>query len=383
MADWKHKWKAKGQTFTHLLLSGGKLFVDDQHHGTFLNEYANAIARRHTEYIVETKTPVFRLFLDFDFSPPPDEMIMDAAIKSACNIAAYYFDVTSEAVILKKTTSSTEKVGIHVTWDAIFVDTATANAYRAHLVNRLEDACPDVPWKTIVDAAVFGGTGLRLPWSHKRDAPGVYVPSYTCSIDVFRDIPAIETAADIRAWIRRTSIRAPGASLTSTCIVTSSVPSSPSSASSSSAVHHASVAEYGPALNAFHDTLPQAYRDETHTFTGIHRFGDTCFVVRSSSKKCGNKNYAEHHTSTVYFVILKKGVAYQRCYCRKDEVRETGITCTDYAGPPWPLPQDVIDAFWPPPPKPVLDMLKIMDRTRPVLKRTKKKPNLKNRAETK
>ena len=375
--DWKNKWKAKGQSFTHLLLSGGKLLVDDQQHATFLNEYANAIARGNAEHIVETKTPIFRLFIDFDFSPPPEPCIVDAAVLSACKVASYYFDVDSDAVILKKTATSANKVGVHVTWDDVFVDAATANAYRAHLVSKLEDACPDIvpPWKTVVDAAVFGGTGLRMSWSRKRDAPGVYVPVQTCRVDVLSDVPAISTAFDIRTWVRRTSIRAPGAVPTRSCIVTAPPPPSPSSSASTS--QYANVSEYAEALSAFQKTLPEPYRDQR--FVGIHLFGDFCVILRSSSKKCGNKNFAEHLSSTVYFVVLKKGHAYQRCYCRKDELRGSGITCTDYAGDPWTLPQEVLDLFWPPPPKPVIDMLKVMDRTRPALKA--KKSSLKKRAD--
>lgn len=371
--DWKAKWTAKGAEYTHLLFSGGKLCVADAQHATFLNEYSNAIARGQTEYVVESKTPIFRLFVDFDFEPPPSTDIIEGAIKSACGVAGYYFDKVSRAVVLRKDVETPEKIGVHVTWDAIFVDPRTANAFRSHLVAKLEDACPDVEWKTVVDAAVYRpkAGSLRLPWSSKVAAPGVYVPVATCCSDgVFEKVGPITTAAGVRSWVKCTSIRAPEETLTKTCIVTSEDVAHQDESTVQLKTTAESVTEHSAALEALQTTLPEAYAHQK--FTGIHRYGDHCVIARSSSKRCGNKDYEEHHTSTVYFVILKTGHAYQRCYCRKDVVRDNGVTCTDYIGPPWPLPKSVIEGFWPPVPKETQKLMDALGRTRPVLKRKKR-----------
>ncbi len=370
MTSLKKKWAAKDpKKFTHLLLDGGKLSVPDQQHSLFLSDYANAVARGEPLYVVETRTPVFRLFVDFDFKPPPPPDIITAAVQSTCSIAHYFFDATSQAVVLRKDVESDAKIGVHITWNDIRVDSTLAMAFRAHIVTALEAAAPEHDWKDIVDASVYSGSGLRLPWSSKVGVPGVYLPKHTCAHEgTVADIPLPTTAAEIRTWVKATSIRAPGAVVTRSCVVSHDSIAARSTATPQN-VTHESVADHAAALAAFHDTLPAPYRDQA--FTSMHRFGDFCMVLRSNSKKCGNKNHTEHTKNTVYFVILRKGYAYQRCYCRKDVVREGGVTCADYVSEAWPVSQEIVDALWPPVSEAANKLLDMLNRTRPSLKKRK------------
>lgn len=366
---WLFKWKSPSpKEFTHLLLDGGKLNVSDQQHSTFLNEYANAVARGTMKlYVVESKTPIFRLFVDFDFKPIPSDDIIKGAIQSVAGIAGYYFDDTAGACILRKDIESPGKVGVHMTWESVFVDVRTANAFRNHVVFKLTDACPEVDWKEVVDQSVYAGSGLRMPWSSKTNAPGVYIPSQKCLPNGELCTLHVETATHIREWIRKTSIRAPDATLTKTCIVTSDEFQDTPTPTSSEVSVHVDLKDHAALLEKVHAMLPEHYK--TQTFTGMHRFGDFCVILRSSSKKCGNKAYQEHHSNTVYFVLLKKGYMYQRCYCRKEVVRQEGVTCTDYVGPHWVLAQDILDGFWPPKSKTNTLLERMLGQTRPVLKK--------------
>jgi len=173
---WYSQFITKGKDHTHLLLSGGKLSVSQRDHGLFLNLYANAVLRKEDLYIVESKTPVFRLFVDFDFQPPQEECIVQSAVQTFASIAGYYFDTESKAVVLRKTQDTPDKVGVHMTWDNIFVTPLIAKAFRTHVVDRLIRECSTVDWQTVVDVAVYGGSGLRMPWSRKRTSSTVYRP---------------------------------------------------------------------------------------------------------------------------------------------------------------------------------------------------------------
>lgn len=361
------KWSAVGsKEFTHLLLNGGKLCVPDQQHATFLNEYANAVARKEKLFVVESKTPIFRLFVDFDFKPVPDASVITGAIQSAAGIAGYYFDDDIGATVLRKDVESPDKVGVHMTWERVFVDVQTANAFRNHVVDKLVDACPHVDWKDVVDASVYAGSGLRMPWSSKTNAPGVYRPIQKCSsTGVLENVEPPKTAADIRDWIRKTSIRAPDAVPTRTCIATKTDENQTKTTTERIATEN--IKDHAEVLEKLQAVFPPEYADQT--FTGMHRFGDHCVVLRSSSKRCGNKGYDPHHSNTVYFVVLRKGYVYQRCYCRKDVVRKEGVTCAEYVGPYWPVSQDILDGFWKPL-KPVdAKILEMLERTRPTLKK--------------
>jgi hypothetical protein len=372
MASLRKKWGAKDpQKFTHLLLDGGKLFVPDQQHSLFLNEYSNCVARSEKLFVVETRTPTFRLFVDFDFKPVPAPDIITAAIQSACGVAAYYFDTTSRAVVLRKDVDNPEKVGVHLTWDAVFVTSTTALSFRNHLVAKLEKACDTVDWRDVVDSSVYTGSGLRLPWSSKVNAPGVYFPQHTCTVDgTMTPVQPPATASEIRDWIKWTSIRAPDAVLTRTCVVTSDDPVEHKAQKDGTVVHE-SVRDHAATLEKIHATLPEAYA--TQKFTSMHRFGDFCVVLRSDSRRCGNKAYQPHTANTVYFVVLRKGYAYQRCYCRKDVVREGGVACADYVSDSWTIPKDAIDALWPPVPETTSKLMDLLSRTRPALKKKKLK----------
>ena len=374
MSTWLRKWMPKDTrgTATHLLLNGGKLVVLDTQHGLFLNEYANAVARGEKLFVVETRTPIFRLFVDFDFKPPPSSDVIDAALQSASRVAGYYFDATSDAVILRKDRDTIEKIGVHVVWESIYVTTVLANTFRSHLVSKLTAACPDVDWNEVVDASVYAGSGLRLPWSSKTDASGVYAPTATCSPDGTLDpIQEIKTATEIRTWIRRTTIRAPDEQPTRSCVVTSDDGAPEIQDGNVHAGPRENLTQHTDLLARIHATLPPAFTGQK--FTGMHRFGDFCVVLRSSSKVCGNKDFREHTKNTIYFVVLKKGYAYQRCYCRKDVVRDGGVTCTDYTSDPWAVPPDIVESLWPTPKPATAMMMDLLSKTRPKLKKRQTK----------
>lgn len=363
--------------FTHLLLSGGKLRVPDNRHGAFLNTYSSAVAKKVPLYVVESKTSVFRMFVDFDFQPVPEQDVITAAIQTMAAVAGYYFDATSEAVVLRKDIESSEKVGIHMTWDTIYVTPIIAKAFRLHVVAKLEALHPTVDWKHVVDAAVYGGSGLRMPWSRKKDAPGVYIPIQVVdNAGTMTPVKQPETAIEVHRWVHRCSIRTPDAQPTTTCIVTAGPADDVQVQAEGPQADQ--IAEYTDALKMVQSVLPKAYEDQT--FTTMHRYGDHCIVLRSSSKRCGNKMYEAHASSNVYFVLLrKKGIGYQRCFSRKDLVRKGEVTCTDYVGPPFTIPEKALTLLWPSaavssdtPIAANTKMMELLKRTRPKVRIKKK-----------
>jgi hypothetical protein len=340
---------SKGQGFTHLLLSGGKLKVPDNRHGAFLNTYASNVAKNEPLYVVESKTPVFRLFVDFDYHPVPEQPIITAAVQLMAAVAGYYFESDSDAVVLRKDVETPGKVGVHMTWDTVYVTPVIAKAFRMHVVTKLQENCSSVDWMQVVDGAVYGGSGLRMPWSRKKNAAGVYIPIQVVdNKGTITDVNTPKTVMEIHHWVHRCSIRTPDAQPTGTCIVTAGPSETTTSLSGTTEGPQAdTLAEYTDALQMIQQVLPPAFRDQM--FTSMHRYADHCIVLRSSSRRCGNKGYTPHATSTVYFVLLRqKGIGYQRCFSRKDLLREGHVTCTDYVGPPFTIPERALDLFWPP-----------------------------------
>lgn len=344
--EWARQWMVPTHDTaptTHLILTGGKLRVSDASHTDFLYAFANAVARGEHPSIVERRTDVFRLFFDLDMhlddAMPADRgrTLLDGCILSISAMTREWFVAPSHAaIILRKNGDSGDKIGVHLVFESIYVTATTALAFREYIVARLTDAVPDVKWGDLVDPAVFKGSGLRLPWASKRDGTTWYVPRSRVVDDKVEAVDISDTAAHVREWVRKTCIRAPG-DVPSHVLQDTQEPTTTSSCTTTSV----SLRD----LDLGDLPIPETY--QPHTATSMHRVGDHALVVRSSSKKCANKGYAEHRSSNVYFVVLKRGIAYQRCYCRKDPVDDQ-TPCSAFASPPWLIPDAVIARLFPP-----------------------------------
>lgn len=300
---------------THLLLSGGKLVVEDGRAGAFLNAYANAVARGEDLYVVEVKTPVFRLFVDLDAKDAP---VPDIVVDACTTTAKRRFD-NDEVVVFKSTCS----LGVHLVFPDIFVTADTAMAYRRDVLHALQ--MPEL--EKVFDTAVYGGSGLRMPWSRKRDSPGVYVPT---NGDQYPNAHR-PRASEVRATLKRCSIRAPEAAPTPHTFEINRE----TAATSSSAMPMPCIPE--PLGRLLLGCLPRAY--ETSAFTRAASLGRDTIVLKSTSRVCGNLGWKAHNSNTVYFVVHRAGKITQRCYCRCDTTagRLRGL-CKDYASPEFPLP---------------------------------------------
>jgi hypothetical protein len=103
------RWRARGESHTHLRLDGGRLEVPDSEGLDFLNAYAAAVVRGEGLCVVETRTDAFRFFVDLD-ARVPDEAAFD--VRAAClAVAAAVFAVTGgdgepAAVVCRATTTA-------------------------------------------------------------------------------------------------------------------------------------------------------------------------------------------------------------------------------------------------------------------------------------
>ena len=67
--NWLYQKKYMGKhvtTFTHLLLSGGKVNVPQEEHKTMCKYYAKDIVSGNPNYITEMRTPIFKFHMDID-----------------------------------------------------------------------------------------------------------------------------------------------------------------------------------------------------------------------------------------------------------------------------------------------------------------------------
>lgn len=369
-------WLAKGSHDTpptHLLLDGGRVAVSEHLHGAFLNAYAAAVVRGGgtRPCIVELRTPVFKLFLDIDarYAEDPRDGVVDMAapvLAAMAGAAADFFQSASAAgsaagsaaagsdmVVCLSSASKQEsdrwKRGFHVVWPDICVTAATALRFRAFLLDRLaaDVANPfDNDWDSLVDACVFKANGLRMPWSAKgRGDDSYYVPVAVVRGDgTPKPIEEPRGVSDVREHVRRLSVRTFCTDETPVLVPPDDVDiaAAAAAAGSPAAVHSGDLAPFADVLPALEAALPPQFCGQK--FSGLVK-GEACFMLRSTSRWCLNLD-AEHRSSNVYFVLTRKGV-HQRCYCRKDttERRKYGM-CQDFSSDVWPVPPEVVDAFF-------------------------------------
>lgn len=349
-------WLARGQgTPTHLLLDGGRACVSEELHGAFLNAYAACVVRAARgacarPSIAELRTPVFKLFMDLDarYAEEPSDPLAVAS-----HVLATITDLVSrvfreeEAVVCVSTRAKRDKEawkrGFHVIWPGVRVTAETALLFRGRVLEALK-AGPNPflnEWASVVDACVYKSNGLRMPWSAKgKGDDSAYVPAAILAADgTLTPVDAPSSVPDVRAYLRKLSVRTFGSDESPCSLLCSGGPSqSPSKAP----VFATSLAEYAGALAAVDAALPLQFAGQR--FTGVVK-GDGCFMLRSTSRWCGNLG-REHRTNNVYFVLTRRGV-HQRCYCRCETTdgRKYGW-CKDYCSETWPVPSTAIADFF-------------------------------------
>ena len=260
------------------------------------------------------------------------------------------------------------KVGVHVHFPGVVVRSAGALWLRDRIIERLStDLSAPLDWATVVDATVYRGSGLRMPWSGKRAGDRrVYAPVAELRRGAdggvaWADVAPPRGLAAVRAWVVRLSVRAFGE------LPTPLAGWEPAAAADGQewvngwgdlSASSESLERFAAALPAVAACLPARFADAR--FAGaVSLGGGESFALRSSSRKCLNLvDGREHTSSNVWFHVTRAGVC-QRCYCRQPgtEGRAAGA-CRDFASEVWPLPQKALAVFFPPPPPPPPPRLK-------------------------
>jgi hypothetical protein len=147
-------------------MDGGILQVPYEQLDEFYVECVHAIRLGKKIYVVEQKTDVFKFFVDLDYKGSealPDDVILELATtmhsvvqKGRCIIARAE----------PRQVDTQVKSGVHIHWPDVFVTKSEALALRTRILLELPD---DPEWSQRIDASVYGGSGLRMLWSHKRE----------------------------------------------------------------------------------------------------------------------------------------------------------------------------------------------------------------------
>lgn len=311
---------------THVFLDGGRARVPLCARGELLDQYA-ALAPGGGLYAVERAVGTYRMFADFDVAG-------DAAARADLGALLARSLACLPAPLRRGTVAvcsrrAAGKAGLHLVWADAWVDDPTARALRDAWVAACVEADSGagaggggLAWDSVIDAAVYRRSGLRMPWSWKRGAgaESAYLPSHTVS---FADAeprveavaaPAPHDVAAVRAWLDRVSLRAgEGQAVDPLCAAFAP----PSAGARGKRKAPPGVAGVGALLDADAEAALRAVLPPEYSCAPLSLRatlgGARAAVIGCGSRHCLAAGRA-HGTSGVFFVVSEAGAVTQRCF---------------------------------------------------------------------
>lgn len=154
-------------------MDGGILSVPAEDTREFYQVCVDLINSGTKLYVVEQKTEHFKFFVDLDYKGP--EKLSDQDLLQFCSIIAKAVG-TSRCLVARArprpVADGLVKTGVHIHWPDLVVSRTDAMNLRSKILVDLGDG----PWDKIIDASVYGGSGLRMLWSHKKPTGDPYTP---------------------------------------------------------------------------------------------------------------------------------------------------------------------------------------------------------------
>jgi len=173
---------------THLLLDGGRVHVAKEQAEEFLKQYARSLQRAERNYVVETRTQIFRFMMDLDMMEEeqvPFDRVLEIVrciqktlvdFYGACDDLQAIVNTTETKIVTKQATDERPEVrlvktGVHLIWPGLPVDVERAHALRRSVIFDLASQFGERselnPWDDVVDRVVYECNGLRMIGSRK------------------------------------------------------------------------------------------------------------------------------------------------------------------------------------------------------------------------
>ena len=188
------RWRVPHGPATHVLMDGGILSVPPEETREFYQACVDTINFGTKLYVVEQKTEQFKFFVDLDYKAK--EKLADEDLIQFCSIIHEALATSSRCLIARArprpVSEGLIKSGVHIHWPDFVVTRIQALNFRTKIILKLSaDFAFD--WDKVIDASVYGGSGLRMLWSHKKPTGDPYVPWRDLNGHEFSKTPNVET----------------------------------------------------------------------------------------------------------------------------------------------------------------------------------------------
>ena len=374
------------EELTHTLMdghAGGRICLPDHAMDGFMNAYGSDLNQGKRLYVIERRTPVFKMHFDLDLKIIHTEADTTALLDVLHGAVASFLPRGAKenwcitCAVLNDERVIRKAAGLHIVFPWLFVDTEQALWLRASVVAQLQTKCTGMEkdWETAVDVAVLTTNGFRMVGSDKckdcatchnsRDARSfcsdcsrqgrvpqskVYLPWKTLPEEATRKLRA-DIRANLAYAVRMCSTRIPVGRQQRTAAFRVPVGApAPAGRRKALAPHGGPGAQLRADSVCVTPELRSALQETLAThhcayaaleIVGFERLLGLSFGLKVRGfgcRFCQNKE-AEHTQQTVYFVLSPKGIV-QRCYSRKGLQRHHGL-CESYASASSPLSREL------------------------------------------
>lgn len=391
---------------THTLMDGaggGKISLPDEIIDGFFDAYGQDLLRKQKLYVIERRTPIFKLHFDLDLTQLHSDAKTRELLQRMRSAVERFYPVpereeTSWAVccaVLDEQRQRRAK-GLHVVFPWLLVNDEQALWIRALMVSTLRAELPqlEADWEIVVDVQVLTSNGMRMVGSDKskpcpecrnvRDArefcshcsrqgriaeDKIYVP-WLCEPPeegLLRDL-----LGNLPHAVRMCSTRVPSSKQLATpgfLVPAGAPPSSrcrklPQNEARDGQTHQLCEQAATPmrlrlesvplteelraalkeTLANHHSSYAQLDIAQLERLTSARRPTFSVRVRGFGCRFCQNRG-AEHTTQTVYFILTDRG-AVQRCYSRKQVSRKHGF-CDKFASASTPILPRLMELLFP------------------------------------
>ena len=334
---------ANRKSLSHVMMDGGVLSIPCDKLGDFNRKYIESVVAKEKVFVVEQKTPIYNFFMDLDYKA--DGQLDLHQVKKICESICDKVNTLGGhrclvCVANPKMVGDQIKTGIHLNWPGLLVDQEGALRIRSHVVALLNKVYISVKWSSVVDEAVYKGSGFRLPWSHKMSKGVVEDPYMPIAIyesgegsGQFKssgEMVSLESHEPTEELLWMATVRTHDESAVAT-----EIPEPPEPLVKDNGFSAAQR------KNEFKDTAALAHLE---TFIRQNMQGQqnarltkmfknkSGISVATQSQYCENVQ-RDHSSNHVWFWVNTKGHICQRCFCTNDTAagRRRGF-CKDFMG---------------------------------------------------
>ena len=171
-----NRWRVPKGAATHVLMDGGILNVPLEETRDFYERYIESVKAGTKLYVVEQKTELFKFFIDLDYKA--QDKLSDEDLLQFCSIINEEVNKGRCCIARARprpVAGGLIKSGVHVHWPDLVVSRTQALNLRTKIIVKLS-SYHEFDWDHVIDASVYGGSGLRMLWSHKKPTGDPYIP---------------------------------------------------------------------------------------------------------------------------------------------------------------------------------------------------------------